>query len=203
LQGEFFDYLTLIGGAGTLIALTRIPTPKLALEWTVVSVTFSGMMMTYLAGHFWNKGDVWREFARASRYLSQILIPASVFYVMFSFADVPILFAFVFAMIGYVVLAWRFPSIVFAYSALVASIGAVIFGLRGANVQPEWYALTASILALIYILIGQGLQRVKTESNITQNYNKALNTTGLVLIGTAVASGFVISFTEVWGGVLR
>jgi hypothetical protein len=84
---------------------------------------------------------------------------------------------------------------------LVASIGAVIFGLRGANVQPEWYALTASILALIYILIGQGLQKVKTESNIIQNYNKALNTTGLVLIGAAVASGLVISFTEIWAGV--
>lgn len=173
LQGEFFDYLTLIGGAGTLVALTRIPTPKPGLEWTVVSVTFSGMAMTYLAGRFWNNGEAWKDFAKAARYLSQILIPASVFYVMFSERDLPIMLAFLLATISYGWLAWKFPSIVFAYSALVASIGAVIFGLRGANVPGEWYALTASILAFVYIILGQGLQKVKTESNVIQNYHKA------------------------------
>jgi len=202
LQGEFFDYLTLIGGVSILVALTLIPTPKLNFSWTVVSITFSGMVMTYLAGEFKNKSNAWKDFARASRNLSQILIPASVFYVFFSFENVPILSAFVFATVGYVILAWKFPSIVFAYSALVASIGAVLFGLRGANVSSEWYALAASILALVYILIGQRLKNAKTESNVIQNYIRALNTTGLVLIGIAIASGVVISFIKVWAGTL-
>ncbi|HSO14069.1 MAG TPA: hypothetical protein VLT51_16960 [Anaerolineales bacterium] len=202
LKGEFFDYLTLISSASVLVALTRIPKPAPALEWTVVTVTFSGMAMTYLAGRFWKVSDAWHDFARASRYLSQILIPASVFYVLFSPADFPIMSAFLVAAIGYAVLAWKFPNIVFAYSALIASIGAVIFGLRGVEVGVEWYALAASVLALVYILAGRLLKRTQAESNIIQNYVKALNTTGLLLIGAATASGSAISFFEVWAGVL-
>ena len=91
--------------------------------------------------------------------------------------------AFLIATIGYTILAWKFPGITFAYSALIASIGAVLFGLRGADVKPEWYALAASVLALVYILIGQPLKRSKLDSKIIQNYTRALNTTGLVLIG--------------------
>ena len=202
LQGEFFDYLTLIGGASVLVALTRIPKSPPPLEWTVVTVTFSGMVMTYLAGRFWNKSDVWHGFARASRYLSQVLIPASIFYILFSFKDVPILLSFLFAMAGYILFTWKFPSIVFAYSALIASIGAVLFGLRGANVEPEWYALAASVLALVYIFVGQLLKRTKIETSILQKYIKALNTTSLILIGLAAVSGFVFSFFKVWAGVL-
>ncbi len=202
LQGEFFNYLTLIGGASVLVALTRIPKSPPPLEWTVVAVTFSGMVMTYLAGRFWKKSEAWHGFARASRYLSQILIPASIFYMLFSFKDVPILSSFLFAMVGYILLTWKFPSIVFAYSALIASIGAVVFGLRGANVVPEWYALAASVLALVYILVGQLLMRTKIEASILQKYIKAINTTSLILIGLAAVSGFVISFFKVWAGVL-
>src|SRR6185369_5192587 len=94
LQGEFFDYLTLIGGASMLVALTRLPTPKPILEWTVVSVAFSVMAMTMIAGRFWNAGNIWQRFARSARNLSQILIPASVFYVIFSLNNIPIATAF-------------------------------------------------------------------------------------------------------------
>ncbi len=202
VQGEFFDYLTLIGGASVLVALTRIPKTLPSLEWTVVTVTFSGMVMTYLAGMFWNKSEAWRGFARASRYLSQILIPASIFYILFSLKDVPILSAFLFAMIGYILLTWKFSSIVFAYAALIASIGAVIFGLRGAKVEPEWYALAASTLALVYLLIGRFLKRTNIAANILQKYTSALNTTSLTLISFAAVGGFVILFFEVWAGIL-
>ena len=201
MKGEFFDYLTLISGTSILIALTRIPKPAPALEWTVITVTFSGTLMTYLAGRFWKKSDALHDFAHASRYLSQILIPASVFYVIFSFDDLPILTGFVFATVGYIFLAWKFPSIVFAYSALAASLGVVVFGLRGADVPAEWYPLTTSVLALVYILIGQGLARDKANSAITQNYIKALNTTGLILIAVGVVSGFIFAFSKAWAGV--
>ena len=122
LQGEFFDAITLISGAGIIVALTRIPTPKLELEWTVVSVTFSGVGMAMLAGQFSKASEAWRRFARIARYLSQILIPASLFYVIFAPRDLPIAIAFLFATVGYSLLAWRFPSLVFAYAALGASI---------------------------------------------------------------------------------
>ena len=201
IKGEFFDYLTLISGTSILVALTRIPKPAPALEWTVVTVTFSGTLMTYFAGRFWKKSDAWHSLARAARYLSQILIPASVFYVLFSLQNLSILTAFAFATIGYIFLAWKFPSIVFAYSALAASLGAVVFGLRSADVGSEWYPLAASVLALVYIIIGQALARGKSNSTITQNYFTALNTTGLTLIAVGAVSGFIFAFTKIWAGV--
>ena len=202
LQGEFFDYLTLISGTSILVALTRMPANPPTLEWTVVTVAFAATVMTYLAGRFWKISDAWHTFARASRYLAQILIPASVFYVIFSRADLPIMSAFLLATIGYSILAWKFPSITFAYSALIASVSAVLFGLRVADVRPEWYALAASVLALVYIMIGQLLKPSKLDSTIIQNYTRGLNTTGLVLIGLGAVGGFFIAFTEVWAGVL-
>ena len=201
LQGEFFDAITLLSGAGVIVALTRIPTPRIALEWTVVSVTLSGVGMAAVASRFSNASDSWRRFARIARYLSQILIPASVFYVILSFRDLPIGVAFLFAMLGYGLLAWRFPSLLFAYAALGASIGMVLFGLRYAKVEYEWYAMSASILALVYILVGQPVNRARLETNIIQYYVRALNTTGLALIGIAGVSGLIFSFTDVWAGV--
>jgi len=202
LQGEFFDYLTLISGTCILVALTRMPASPPILEWTVVSVTFAGTVMTYLAGRFWKSSDAGHGFARASRYLSQILIPASVFYLIFSRTDLPIMSAFLLATVGYTILAWKFPAITFAYSALFASVGAILFGLHGMEIQPEWYALAGSTSAFAYIIIGQFLKRSNLDSKIIQNYTSALNTIGLVLIGMASIGGFIIAFTEVWAGVL-
>src|SRR4030095_2179519 len=202
LQGEFFDYITLISGACVIVALTRMPTLKLPLEWTVVSVTFSGMGLAALAGRFWHSGGIWQGFARAARYLSQILIPASVFYVFFSSNNFPIAIAFLFATLGYSLLAWRFPTIVFAYAALGASIGTVLFGLRFANVGTEWYATTAAILAMAYILTGQGIAQTRIENAIAQYYVRALNTTGLILIGLASVAGLFFSFTHIWAGAI-
>ena len=201
LQGEFFDAITLISGAGVIVALTRIPTPRIGLEWSVVSVTFSGLAMAAVAGRLSNAGDTWRRFARIARYLSQILIPASVFYVIFSYRDLPIGIAFLFATLGYGLLAWRFPSLLFAYAALGASIGMVLFGLRYASIGYEWYAMSASVLALVYILVGQPVNRARLEANIVQYYVRALNTTGLILIGLASVTGLIFSFTHIWAGV--
>ena len=203
IKGEFFNYLTLISGACIVVALTRIPANPPDLAWTVVSVTFSSAVMIVLAGRFWdNKSKAWHDFARSAKYLPQILIPASLFYILFSRQNTPIMSAFLLATIGYTVLAWKFPSVVFAYSALIASIGAVIFGLRGAKVDPNWYALAATILAFIYITVGLLLKRSKSGSKVTENYIKALNSTGLTLIGLGAVSGFFIAFAETWAGVL-
>ncbi|RPJ28571.1 MAG: hypothetical protein EHM33_04005, partial [Chloroflexi bacterium] len=202
LQGEFFDYLTLLGGASILFTFTRLL--NLPAEWSVVSVTGSGALMTIAASRFAKAGESWREFGRAARYLSQILIPASVFYVMFSPARPPIghMLGFLFAMMGYFVLAWQFPTIIFVYAALGASIGTVVYALRVADLPIEWYSTVGSVLALAYILVGQRVQRAKIESSVIQNYVKALNTTGLTLISLTALSGFVFAFdNKIWAGV--
>jgi hypothetical protein len=203
LKGEFFDYLPLLGGASVLFTFTRFL--RLPTEWSVVSVTIAGAMMTMLAGRYYKSTDHWRDLARAARYLSQILIPSSVFYIIFSPGIPPVgqMIGFLFATMGYFVLAWHFPALIFAYAALGASIGTVVFALRVAELPIEWYATVASVLALAYILIGQRVQKAKFEPNIIQKYITALNTTGLILVGLAAIGGFVFAFeNNVWPGVI-
>ncbi|MCI0554534.1 MAG: hypothetical protein L0287_26600 [Anaerolineae bacterium] len=203
LQGEFFDYLPLLGGASVLFTFTRFL--RLPAEWSVVSITIAGTLMTMLAIRYLNARDHWREFARAARYLSQILIPASLFYVIFAPAMplVAQMTGFLFATVGYFVLARQFPSFIFAYAALGASIGTVLFALRVADLSIEWYSTVAAILAIAYILIGQRVQKAKLEPDIIQKYISALNTTGFLLLSIAAAGGLVTSFSsEVWAGVI-
>jgi len=122
VKGEFFDYLTLLAGASVLLTFTRLL--KLPVDWSVASVTASGALMTIAAGRITKEKENWKELLRAARYLSQILIPVSVMYVVL--LPKPLtghMLAFLFATIGYAVLAVQFPSIIFAYAALAASIG--------------------------------------------------------------------------------
>ncbi len=202
IKGEFFDYLTLLAGTGVLFVLTSLL--NLPIEWRVASVTASAAIMTGIAGRFWEASEHWRDLARAARYLSQILIPASVVFIVFSNASLPIMAAFLFATIAYSVLDWKFPSVVFAYSALAASIGTVLYALRAADMPSQWYATVGSILALVYILIGQRVKRTKIKSKIILSYLKALNTTASILIALAVMDGLIIALDEktFWSAVI-
>ena len=202
VQGEFFDYLTLIGGASILFTLTRIP--PVPIEWSVVSVTTSSALMTILAGRLWQSGGKRHEFARASRYLSQIFLPISLVYIIFSPSQPPVgqMVAFLVATVGYGILAWQFPFFIFAYASLGASIGAVIFGLLVFESPLEWYPATAAVLALIYILTGKIMKQAGAKSDIIQNYPKALNTSGLILVGLTILGGYAIAFIEIWPAVI-
>lgn len=202
VQGEFFDYLTLIGGGSILFTLTRIP--PLPIEWSVVSVTISAIFMMILASRFWQAGEKRHEFARASRYLSQILLPISLVYIIFSPSQPPVgqMVAFLVATIGYSILAWQFPSLLFAYAALGTSIGTVVFGLLVFKTPLEWYPVAASVLALAYIFIGHIMKRVGSKSDITQKYPKALKTTGLILIGLTILGGHTVAFIKIWPAVI-
>lgn len=203
LEGEFFDYLPLLGGTGVLFTFARVL--RLDLEWGVVSVTLAGTLMTLLASRYWKMEDQRRDFARAARYLSQILLPASVFYVIFAPAMPPVaqMVGFLFATVGYLLLAWQFPAFIFAYAALGASVGTVLFAMRAAEAAVEWYPTAASILALAYLLISQRVQRSKIDLNLIQKYVTALNTTGLVMLSLAAGGGFIASLGHtVWAGVI-
>ena len=203
-KGEFFDYLTLLAAGSVLFTFTRLL--LLPIDWSVASVTAAGTLMTIAASRFAKAKDDLKSLLRAARYLSQILIPLSVMYVILLPIKPPTghMLAFLFATIGYAILAMQFPSIIFAYAALATSIGTVVYGLRVAELPVEWYATVTSILALVYIFIGQRTQRIKTESTIIPNYVKALNVTGLILICIGAIGGFVFSFdsTKLWAGVI-
>ncbi len=198
IQGEFFDYLTLIAGSAVVFAVTRVM--RIPIEWSLVSVTAAATIMAAVAARLSQSG---RDFGRASRYLSQIIIPASIIFILYSKADAPTMTAFLLAAIAYSIFAWTFPNIIFAYSALAASVGMVLFGLRAFDVSPHWYGTVGAALALIYILIGQLAKRTKTDLTIIESYIKALNTTGFILIGLAAIDGFfVASGEQVWAGII-
>ncbi|MBI5964277.1 MAG: hypothetical protein HY863_12435 [Chloroflexi bacterium] len=198
IQGEFFDYLTLIAGSAIFFAATRVV--KAPIEWSVVSVTASAAIMAAVAARRSQSGS---DFGRASRYLSQILIPASIVFILYSKADAPTMAAFLLATIAYSVFAWKFPSIVFAYSALAASVGMVLFGLRAFEVSPNWYGTVGAVLALVYILIGQFAKQAKIETPIIRSYVRALDTTGFLMIGLAAIDGFYVAFSpQIWPGII-
>ncbi|MEP7134399.1 MAG: hypothetical protein ABI904_05655 [Chloroflexota bacterium] len=201
-KGEFFDYLTLLAGGSVLFTFTRLL--HLPMDWSVASVTAAGTLMAVAAVRHAKAKESWKEILHAARYLSQILIPVSVAYVIL----LPIkpltghLLAFLSATIGYAVLAIGFPALVFAYAALAASIGTIVYGLHVTELSIEWYATVTSVLALMYIFIGQRTQRIKSESPILKNYVTALNITGLLLIALGAFGGFFTSFDKVWAGVI-
>lgn len=202
LQGEFFDALTLLGGASILFALTRIPTPKPAFAWTVDSVTVSGVGMILLATRFENRGDTWQRFSKVARALAHILIPTSLFYVFFLFDDLPIAMAFLLAVLGYGMLAIYTPSVFMVFAGVGASVGTLVFGLRFAEVPLSWYALAATCLALVYLLVGFKVSRLGLSEAVSGQYKSALHATGFFLTGVGALSGFVFAFTEVWPGVI-
>jgi hypothetical protein len=157
-----------------------------------------------LASKLANKSGAWKDLARAARYLSQILIPASLFYIIFSPAKPPAgqMAAFLIATVGYTVLAGYFPSIRFAYAALGASIGMVLYGTRVFELAYAWYSTVAAILAFVYLWVGRWLQKSRLESKVIHNYVLALNTTGLILIGLTLVSGYVTAFLgKTWEAV--
>ena len=52
-------------------------------------------------------------------------------------------------------------------------------------------------------LSGNFLNRAKTESEIAKKYPKALNTTGLILVGLAILGGYIVTaFGEIWPAVI-
>ncbi|HET9909323.1 MAG TPA: hypothetical protein VFQ23_21935, partial [Anaerolineales bacterium] len=203
LKGEFFDYLPLLAATSTLFTFTRLL--RLDLEWSVVSVTVSGTLMTMFAGQYSKANGQWREFARAARYLSQILIPASLFYIVFSPGMPPVgqMMSFMFATAGYLVLAWQFPAFVFAYAAIGGSIGTVIFALRVGGLGFEWYPAAVSVLAMAYFLISERTRHLKIDPLIIEKYAAALNVSGLLLLSIGAVGGFIVSVgNQVWGGIL-
>ena len=208
MHSEFFDYLTLIAGTGVVFTITNLLGSSFAwntqFEWDFVSICASSAAMTWASGRFGKLKGTFGDLARAARYLPQLLLPLSLFFLLLSPARpaVPHTVGLLFATLAYSALAWYFPALVFAYTALAASIGTVAFGLGVADVPAEWYASVAAILALVYILLGQRLQRAKSELPVIKNYVKALNTTALTLIALSVLGGTFFRTAEFWPGVI-
>ena len=201
---EFYGYITLIGVSSTLLALTRVL--GLPLEWQIASLTALAVPMVESAARLERAPDRWDELAQAARRLPQILIPVSLAAVVFvpGKASLGQTGACVFASLGYGLLAWRFPAVIFAHATVWSSILAVGFALRAAALPWEWYATAAVLLAPPYILAGRLMGRqIREDFAPRRGYVVAVYGAGFGLVGIAVAGGMAaVVFNHLWAGVL-
>ncbi|MCK4976985.1 MAG: hypothetical protein KAS36_08635, partial [Anaerolineales bacterium] len=79
-SGIFFDYITLIAGGSTILALTFLA--QLPIAWRIVTLTAYGVLLIIVAARLRSVDKKWHEPARATRYLPQILIPVSLVLVL-------------------------------------------------------------------------------------------------------------------------
>ncbi|MBI3241861.1 MAG: hypothetical protein HYZ49_06150 [Chloroflexi bacterium] len=203
VRGEFFAYITLIGATSTLLAFTSLL--GLPLEWWIASAAASAVGMLVAASPLKRQGGGWRDLAQATRHLPQLLLPVSMFLVLpvpgnSAFGQMAV---FLFAAVGYGLLASAFPAVFFAHASIWSSIGAVMLGLRASPLPVEWYATVAATLAPVYILAGRALyQRLPDFAPPRNRYRGAANLAGFGLLVVAIVTGAVtLLFVDLWAGI--
>ena len=205
VRGEFFAYLTLIGLANTAVAFTSLLGAPL--EWRITAITASGAAMMAAAGGLRRRPpeSMLGEIALAAHRLPHLLIPVSLFLVLLvpgnpAFGQMT---AFLFASIGYGLLAEYFPSVVFVHAAMWSSVGAILFALKAVALPGEWYATAAAVLAPVYLIAGRALrQRLIDFAPPRRGYQGAVNLVGFGLVIVAIIAGFISLIVDPWAGVI-
>ncbi len=202
LPRQFFHHITLLGGAGIILALTRVL--SLPPIWSVTSVTASAAAMIAIA--VWprvNKAKNLAEFALAVRILPQVLLPLSLIIVLFAARPIYLAgaCAFLLASIAYGLLAWRFPAWYQAAAAVLALPVALIFGLLTLNIDLVWYPTAAGLLALVYLLAAHRLKPTAVNP-VYKTYPQLINLAGMALVGLTVAGGLIDANFNIWASVV-
>ena len=202
VRGEFFAYITLIGATSTLLAFTSMF--GLPLEWRIASVAASAAGMLLAASPLKRRGGGWRDLANATRHLPQLLLPVSMFLVLrvpgnSAFGQMAV---FLFAAMGFGLLALAFPGIVYAHVSMWSSVGAIAFALRAATLPVEWYATAAAALAPFYMLTGRALfQRLDDFTPPRNRYRGVANLAGFGLLVVAIVAGVISLVVDLWAGI--
>ena len=195
MDGEFFDYLMLLGGLSSLLALTRVL--HAPLEWTLAAVPLAAAGMAGLAGWLWSRGDFWRDTARAARFLPQVITPLSLAVVLFvggPQAHAGRMAAFLCAALAYGLLAWKFPSVWQLAPALISLAAALGFAVRLVDASSLWLASAGSLLAAVYIFSGQ---RFFSKETAPKGYRLTLQASGFVLsLAVFIASLILIGMEK-------
>lgn len=204
VRGEFFAYLSLIGLTSTTVAL--VSALNAPLEWRVAAITASGAAMMAAAGRLRRLPSTsWGDVAIASRRLPHLLLPISLFLIVLvpgrpEFGQMS---AFLFASLGYGLMAESFPAILLVHASAWSSVGAILLGLRALALPAEWYAAALAALAPVYLLAGRAVrQRLTDFAPPRRGYQGALNLVGLGLVMVAVAAGLASLAVDVWAGVI-
>jgi hypothetical protein len=201
-EGVFFDYIALIGGGSTILALTFAL--QLPLEWSIVSMTAYSVLMVIATSLLSSAGEKWRETARATRYLPQLVMPVSLVLVLFVPESSASAYsaAFLLSTIGYGILAWNFPATIFIHAAVGSSIGAIGFALWAIGLPWGWYASAAAVLATPYILIARELgTRLPKDFTTRRSYRLSFYIAGIGLLIIALLAGLVTLYFDLWVGI--
>ncbi|MGD9093948.1 MAG: hypothetical protein PVF74_13955, partial [Anaerolineales bacterium] len=200
--GVFFDYITLIGGGSTILALTF--TLQVPLEWSIVSMTAYSVLMVITTPLVRSAGEKWRGTARATRYLPQLVLPVSLVLVLFVPEGSASAYsaAFLLSTIGYSILARHYPAAVFIHAAVLSSIGAIGFALWAMGLPWEWFATAGAALATPYILIARELStRLPEDFRARHGYLLSFYIAGIGLLISALLAGLFTLYFNLWIGV--
>lgn len=195
IEGEFFDYLMLLGGVNTLVALTRAL--NLSLEGSIAAIVLAGAGMAALAVGLWPRGESWRDTARAARYLPQIITPLGLVATLLvdrSSIHTSSMLAFLFAAITYGLLTWKFASSWQLLMMLVSLTAAVGFGVWIFDLTALWLSTAGAILSALYILAGWRFFGERSQFEQKHNYQRVFYATGFLLSLPVLAGCLLIAF---------
>ena len=202
LRAEFFGYIMLVGGISTLLSFTQLL--RLPLEWQIAVLALSGPLMVRTAAGLNSRGVEWQELGLALKRTAQLVLLACVVLVLFvpgrsMFGQ---MITYLFATIGFGLLAWEFPDEIYAHGAVWTSVGAFVSFLRLVELPNEWYATASGILAIFFIITRQTASRKwKQETDSGKNILLALRHAQWVLVGFAAIAGFASLLIDRWAAV--
>ncbi len=203
LKAEFFGYIMLIGIISTLLSFTRLL--RLPLEWQIATLAFSGSVMIQLAAGLKSFGVEWRELWLALMRAAQWVLLACVVIVLFvpgrsMFGQSMV---YLFATIGFGLLAWHFPGELYAHATVWASVGTVASILRWVNLPNAWYAAAGAMLSIVYNVVRQMVLRRSTEETVfRKGILLAIRYAQWLLVGFAAVAGFASLSTDRWAAVV-
>jgi hypothetical protein len=203
LPTEFFGYISLIGAYNSLLALAN--TLNLPIEWQIALITASAAATVEISARLDRVSAQWKDLVLSGRRFAQFLLFACILAVIFVPGDAALgqALTFVFATIGYGLLAWRFPHILFAHITVWSSIGAFIFIFRLATLPSEWYGAALGILAIYYAMVDQWIvRRLPDATTLRQDFTRAMKPAYWALVAVSISLGLAIIVVDRWAGVL-
>ncbi len=177
IRHEFFNYLAMLAGGSTVLALTR--SLSLPLEWSATALPLYGLGLTGLALALKQRA-AWQETSRAARILPQLFTPLSLLALVFASGPNPRSAQMIAALLAaslYGLQAWQFPSPWLIHPALVClALGIGLGNFLNPAQAPRWLPLTLALLTNLYLLGSRLLKAGKISGFALQKqYRLALH----------------------------
>jgi hypothetical protein len=206
-RGEFFGYLTLIGGGNVAVALAVAL--RLRPEWWVTAGAAAGLGAVAVAAALKERDGAWQDLGRPARTFAQLVLPAAVFLAaavaLFVAPHQAWALAATLALValGYGGLAWRFGYVLAEYAAVGSSALAAGFALNAVGLPFAWLASSGAALAAGYSAAGRWLDLRRRALSAAQRSGRwAWYAAAGLLAAIGLLAGLTTLFTDLWAGVI-